>query len=86
MVVHIPSALHSYTRGARTVDVAGMTLDEVLRRLDHMYPGIRFRIVDEQDRVRRHIKLFVNEQVEEDLAAPLHKGDHVHIVCALSGG
>jgi len=86
MVVHIPSALDSYTRGARTVDVAGVTLEELLRRLDDMYPGIRFRIVDEQDRVRRHIKLFVNEEVEEDLSAPLCKGDHVHIVCALSGG
>ena len=86
MLVHIPSALHSYTRGVRTMDVAGATLDELLRRLDHVYPGIRFRIVDEQDRVRRHIKLFVNEEVEEDLSAPLSKGDHVHIVCALSGG
>ena len=86
MLVHIPSALHSYTRGVRTMDVAGETLDELLRRLDHMYPGIRFRIVDEQDRVRRHIKLFVNEEVEDDLSVPLRKGGHVHIVCALSGG
>jgi len=86
MLVHIPSALHSYTHGTRAVDVAGATLDELLRRLDNMYPGIRFRIVDEQDRIRRHIKLFVNEQVEESLSAPLRKGDHVHIVCALSGG
>jgi len=86
MLVHIPSALDSYTRGARKVDIAGATLDDLLSRLDHMYPGIRFRIVDEQDRIRRHIKLFVNEEVTEELSVPLHIGDHVHIVCALSGG
>ena len=86
MLVHIPSALHSYTHGARTVDIAGATVDELLRRLDHVYPGIRFRVVDEQDRIRRHIKLFVNEELTDELSVPLHEDDRVHIVCALSGG
>jgi molybdopterin synthase sulfur carrier subunit len=86
MLLHIPAALHSYTHGARTVDVGGATLDESLHRLDQMYPGIRFRIVDEQDRIRRHIKLYVNEEITEDLSISLRNIDHVHIVCALSGG
>ena len=32
------------------------------------FPGFRFRVIDEQDRVRRHILLFVGEERCEDLA------------------
>jgi len=83
--VLIPSALRSYTERGET-DAVGATLAELLADLDRQYAGIRFRIVDEQDRIRRHIRIFVNGEQARDLAQPLAATDEVIIVQALSGG
>ena len=85
MRVLIPSPLQSYTQ-ADEVEAAGATLAELLADLERRYPGIRFRMVDEQDRIRRHIRVFVNSEQVFDLACPLRPTDAVAIVQALSGG
>ena len=87
MRVLIPNPLLSYTNQARVVEAQGATLDALTRDLDQQFPGIRFRIIDEHQRVRRHIKLFVNrDQADDDLATPIAPGDEIMIVAALSGG
>ncbi|HUH95589.1 MAG TPA: MoaD/ThiS family protein [Casimicrobiaceae bacterium] len=86
MRVLIPSPLRSYTGDAPAVAGAGSTLEELTRELDRRYPGIRFRVIDEQGRIRRHIKFFVNGVQRPDLNAALGDDDEVMIVCALSGG
>lgn len=86
MTVYIPTALRSYTAQQSDVQVDGATLSDVLTALDRRYPGIRFRIVTEQDQIRPHIRIFVDEEQLQDLSAPLHRTDSVYIVCALSGG
>jgi sulfur-carrier protein len=83
--VLIPTPLRSYTN-AREVEAAGNTLADVLADLERRYPGIRFRMIDEQERMRRHIRFFVNGEQTFDLALPLGAGDEVVIVQALSGG
>lgn len=85
MKVLIPSALRSYTEGSEA-DARGATLAAVLADLDRRYEGIRFRMVDEQDRIRPHIRVFVNGVQVRDLAQPLAAADEVVIVQALSGG
>ena len=85
MKVVIPSALRSYTEKGET-EAAGATLGEVLVDLDRRYAGIRFRIVDEQERIRRHIRIFVNGSQVRDLSHSLAAADEVIIVQALSGG
>ena len=85
-VVRIASPLRSYTGGAASVTAAGATLREVLADLDRRFPGIRFRMIDEQDAIRRHIRLFVNTTEAKNLSQPVHSGDTVHLICALSGG
>ena len=86
MNIHIPSALRSYTKQQSEVQVDGATLREVLSSLDARYPGFRFRIVTEQDKIRPHIRIFVNDEQAEELLAPLDPQDRIYIVCALSGG
>ena len=81
----MPSALRSYTR-AGEVEAAGATLAELLADLDRRYPGLRFRVIDEQDRMRRHIRFFVNGAQVYDLAHPLRESDSLVIMQALSGG
>ena len=85
-VVRIPGPLRSYTHGAAQVNASGDTLVELLAALDRAHPGMRFRIIDEQDRIRPHIRIFVNTHETPTLAATLAAGDEVHLICALSGG
>jgi molybdopterin converting factor small subunit len=85
MKVLIPSALRSYTEKGEA-DAHGATLADVLVDLDRQYAGIRFRMIDEQDRIRRHIRIFVNGEQARDLSQPLAATDEVIIVQALSGG
>ena len=85
MKVVIPTPLRSYT-GRREVAADGETLAAALFDLDRQFPGIRFRVVDEQDRVRPHVRFFVNGQAGSDLSRPLCSADAVVIVPALSGG
>ena len=85
MKVLIPGALRSYT-GRGEVRASGATLGEALADLDRQYAGIRFRMVDEQDRIRRHMRIFVNGAQVLALDHPLVAGDEVIIVQALSGG
>ena len=85
MQVLIPSALRSYT-GASRVQASGATLGEVLADLDCQFPGLRFRMVDEQDRIRPHMRVFVDGRAVHELAQPLRPGVDVNIVQALSGG
>ena len=84
--VQLPTPLIEYTGGAREVSGEGRTLDALLHDLDRQYPGIRFRMIDEQGNARAHIKLFVNAELERSLAAPLMPDDEILVVAALSGG
>jgi sulfur-carrier protein len=85
MQVLIPSSLRSYT-GAMHVEASGATLGGLLAALDRRFPGIRFRMVDEQNRLRPHMRVFVDGRAIHDLAQPLRPNDKVNIVQALSGG
>ena len=86
MKVLLPSPLADYTAHRREVEAAGATLDEVMRDLDRRYPGLRFRVIDEQDAIRPHIKIFVNRVQAATISMPLAPADEVLVVAALSGG
>ena len=85
MKVLIPSALLSYTH-APQVEASGTTLHALFDDLDRRYPGLRFRVVDEQGRLRANMRIFVNSHGVRDLGHPLQPGDFVAVVLALSGG
>ena len=85
MKVLIPSPLRPYTE-QRMVEAEGATLGELLNDLEQKYPGIRFRMIDEQDQMRAHMRFFVNGEQVFDLAHALQPSDEINIVQALSGG
>lgn len=85
MKVLIPTPLHSYTQ-QREVEATGSTLAAVLADLDRQYPGMRFRMLDEQERLRPHVRFFVRGEAIFDLTTPLRASDELVIVQALSGG
>ena len=85
MKVLIPTPLRSYTQ-AREVEASGATMGELLADLDRQFPGIRFRVIDEQDRMRAHMRFFINGEQVFDLQRKLRPTDDIQIVQALSGG
>lgn len=85
MKVRIATPLLSYT-GAREVEAQGGTVGELIEDLERRHPGLRFRMVDEQNRIRPHMRVFVNREAVRGLDAPLAPDDDVQILQALSGG
>jgi len=84
--VKLPTPLVEYTDGIREVEAIGDSLDALLFDLDRRYPGMRFRMIDEQGQIRAHIKLFVNAELQRSLVVSLRPSDEILIVAALSGG
>ncbi|HVM52508.1 MAG TPA: MoaD/ThiS family protein [Acidimicrobiales bacterium] len=87
--MRIPTPLRSYTGQQSVVEGRGTTVDEVLADLDRQFPGFRFRVVDEQGRLRTHMKVWVGEEpVDRGALAttPVGADDEVTLMQALSGG
>jgi len=84
--VSIPSQLIAYTDGATRVEAAGDTVERVLDDLDRRFPGLKFRVVDEQDRIRRHMRIFVGQDEAKTVRVPVRDGGDLLIFGALSGG
>ena len=86
MKVLLPTPLAGYTANRREVEAGGATLADLLDDLDRRYPGIRFRMIDEQGAIRPHIKVFVNREQAAGIGSRLKPSDEVLVVAALSGG
>ena len=84
--VFIPSQLSAYSGGQSRIEAEGRTVGAVLDDLDRRFPGLKFRIVDEQARIRRHMRVYVGGDAAPNLAAPIEDGDELMIFGALSGG
>jgi len=84
--VRVAALLHDYTGGKQVVEADGATVGEVMDALDRQFPGIAFRVIDEQGRVRRHMHVFVGENPAADRRSPVPPGAELFVVGALSGG
>ena len=84
VTVFIPTQLRNYTSGATQVRASGTTVDEALHDIDRLYPGLRFRIIDEQNRIREHMRIFADGDRAHTTNAPVKA--EVHIFGALTGG
>ena len=85
MRVLIPGALLSYT-GQNWVEAAGTTVADAIDDLEARYPGIRFRMIDEQGNIRRHMRMFFDGEMVLELSQALRDDGELLIVQALSGG
>jgi molybdopterin converting factor small subunit len=84
--VRIPTPLRSYTGGEANVVADGATVGEVLEDLDRQFPGLRFRMVDEQGAMRQHMVVWLGQERCRDLSATVEGFEEVVIMQALSGG
>ena len=84
--VMVPSQLHAYTGGVSRLEADGATIDAVMDDLDRRFPGLKFRVIDEQSRIRRHMRIFIGQDAARDVRQSLADGDELLIFGALSGG
>jgi molybdopterin synthase sulfur carrier subunit len=88
--IHVAGHLKDYTGESVDLEI-GSAADilDVVRQLDARVPGIRDRILDEQDRTRVYINIFVNEENIKDLGGESTKakdGDVIYILPSVAGG
>jgi molybdopterin converting factor small subunit len=94
MRFHLPSALRRWASGDEIVEMrlpagASITIAEAFVMLGGAYPGIRQRVLDDQNNIRRHVNVFVggeNVRFVEGGATRVSDDSEVWIYPALSGG
>ena len=87
--VRIPTPLRKLTLNQEVVEAEGATIREVIDSLESNYPGLKERICDDQDRIRRFVNIFLNDEdirFLEESETPVKSGDEVSIVPAIAGG
>ncbi|TAL01590.1 MAG: MoaD/ThiS family protein [Rhodospirillaceae bacterium] len=73
---------------AEPVTGTGGTVGEVLADVFTRYPAVRGYVLDDQDRLRLHVAIFVDDlHVRRDaLSHPMTPTSELHVLQALSGG
>ena len=89
--VRIPTILRTYTDGEKAVTGDGGSLAELIENLESNHPGIKERLVDDQDGddLRRFVNVYVNDEDVRflgGLEAELNDGDQVVVLPAVAGG
>jgi sulfur-carrier protein len=87
--VRIPTPLRKLTQNQEIVQIEGSTVRDVINNLDQSYPGLKERICDEQNNLRRFVNVFVNDEdirFLQDTETAVKPGDEVSIVPAIAGG
>ncbi len=87
--IELPTGLREYAGGRDSFEVRAATLADAIRALNAQHPGLAYRLLDDQGRMRRYVLVFVNEDPVAHLepeAVRLRDGDTVHIVPSVAGG
>lgn len=87
--VQIPATLRSECAGKSQLNVSASTVGQALLQLEQNYPVVYRSVCDETGAVRRHVHLFVNDNLlkgDNGFETPLNSGDTLFIMPAVSGG
>ena len=87
--VRVPAPLRKLTNGSAEVHVSGVTLREVIDRLEAEYPGLKNRLCEDEGELRRFVNVFVGEEDVRFLSGldtEVKSGQTVSIVPAIAGG
>ena len=87
--IKIPTPLRATTADLDTVQGNGKDLISVIGDLENQFPGMRERLLDENNEIRRFVNIFINgEDVRflEGLSTTIATSDEISIVPAVAGG
>jgi sulfur-carrier protein len=90
ILVRLTGQLRDLTNGTRELKLkSAADVRSMIKQLDATFPGIGQRIMDDQDRIRAYVNVFVNDENSRDLSkerTKLKDGDIVHILPSVAGG
>ncbi len=87
--VRIPTPLRKLTQNQDIVRIEGATIKDVIHNLEQSYPGLKERICDEENNIRRFVNIFLNDEdirFLQEAETAVKPGDEVSIFPAIAGG
>ena len=86
--VWIPPLMLKLTAGQQQIAVEGTTVREIIAELEASYPGVRARLVDEEDdKIKTEIAVAVDGEItREGMRQKVGDASEVHFLPAMSGG
>ena len=88
--IHVAGHLKDYTGQSVDLELQGAKdVLDIISQLDAKFPGIRDRVLDEHDRTRRYVNIYVNEEDIrgfEGEATKTKDGDVIYILPSVAGG
>jgi len=87
--VRFTAALRRFYPNLQEEVVPGESVSAVLKSIDQKYPGIIDYILDEDGSLRKHVNIFLKEELikdKENLSDVVTDQDEILIYQALSGG
>ena len=88
-VVKFTANLKRFYPTLGTLEMELDSIPQLLDRLNDQFPNIKDYIVDEQGRLRKHVNIFIGNELIKDretLSDSIGEKDEVYIMQALSGG
>ena len=73
----------------KTMNIDSNNIPDLLNQLESKFPKFRHYIVDEQGRLRKHVNIFIGQELIQDreaLTDVINEKDEIYIMQALSGG
>jgi molybdopterin converting factor small subunit len=84
--IHLPSTLPPLFPGLkRHLQIEASTVAEAIDRLDESWPGMRDRLCEPGPELRRHIRVYVDQE-QAALGTALAERSRVDVIAAISGG
>lgn len=71
------------------MEISAKRVSDVLDLVEKAYPGLKDYVVDEHGRLRKHVNIFIGNDLVKDrehLSDEVLEDDQVYIMQALSGG
>lgn len=87
--VRIPPVLRAQAGGAKTLDLVGATVGEVLDALVAAHPGLRAQLFTDEETLNRFVNVYVDGQdvrYTGELTTAVGERDEVVILPAMAGG
>ena len=84
-LVFIPTMMQNLTAGETQVRVEGKTLRQLINNLEGRFPGIRERLLQDDD-IRPDVAVAVDGEVAFNLMERVSEESEVHFVPPISGG
>lgn len=87
--IKFTSSLNRFFPSLGTLDLVATDVRSIIDQLDDHYEGLSNYLVDEKGALRKHVNIYINEQLIQDrkqLSDRVTEESEIYIMQAISGG